>query len=81
MTKSKKLINSYNKFITIPLRSDVAAAQRVIFCIYSEKDELRLRARIDEFEIVTRQSGHEWMVFDLTDTFPKWLASQAITRS
>ncbi len=81
MTKIKQLINSYNKFITIPWRSDVAAAQRVIFCIYSEKDELRLRARIDEFEIVTRQSGHEWMVFDLTDTFPKWLASQKYAKS
>ncbi len=81
MTKIKQLINSYSKYIAIPWRSDAAAAQRVIFCIYSEKDELRLRARIDEFEIVTRQSGHGWMVFDLTDTFPKWLASQKYAKS
>jgi len=81
VTKIKQLINSYSKYIAIPWRSDAAAAQRVIFCIYSEKDELRLRARIDEFEIVTRQSGHGWMVFDLTDTFPKWLASQKYAKS
>ena len=81
MTRIKQLINSYSKFIAIPWRSDVAAAQRVIFCIYSERDELRLRARIDEFEIATRQSGHEWMGFDLTDTFPKWLASQKYAKS
>jgi hypothetical protein len=81
VTKIKQLINSYSNFIAIPWRSDAAAAQRVIFCIYSEKDELRLRARIDEFEIVTRQSGHGWMVFDLTDTFPKWLSSQKYAKS
>ena len=81
MTKIKQLINSYSKFIAIPWRSDAAAAQRVIFCIYSEKDELRLRAKIDEFEIATRQSGHGWIVFDLTDTFPDWLASQKYAKS
>ncbi len=81
MTKIKQLINSYSKFIAIPWRSDAAAAQRVIFCIYSEKDELRLRAKIDEFEIATRQSGHGWVVFDLTDTFPNWLVSQKYATS
>lgn len=81
MTKIKQLINSYSKFIAIPWRSDAAAAQRVIFCIYSEKDELRLRAKIDEFEIVTGQSAHDWIVFDLTDTFPTWLASQKYAQS
>ena len=81
MTKIKQLINSYGKFIAIPWRSDAAAAQRVIFCIYSEKDELRLRAKIDEFEIASRQSGHGWVVFDLTDTFPAWLVSQKYATS
>jgi hypothetical protein len=81
MTKIKQLINSYSKYISIPWRSDAAAAQRVIFCIYGEKDELRLRAEIDEFEIATRQSGHDWAVFDLTDTFPSWLASQKYANS
>ena len=81
MTKIKQLINSYGKFIAIPWRSDAAAAQRVIFCIYSEKDELRLRAKIDEFEIASRQSGHDWVAFDLTDTFPAWLVSQKYATS
>jgi hypothetical protein len=81
VTKIKQLINSYGKFIAIPWRSEAAPAQRVIFCIYSEKDELRLRAKIDEFEIASRQSGHGWVVFDLTDTFPAWLVSQKYATS
>lgn len=76
MSRIKRLIQSYNKFITIPWRDDTAAAQRVIFCVYDEDYELKLRAKIEEFEIVTRQAGHEWVIFDLTDTFADWLSNQ-----
>lgn len=72
---------NYSRFISIPWRGDAAAAQRVIFCVYNENDELRLRAGIDEFEIVTRQADHNWAVFDLTDTFPRWMAQQRYAKS
>lgn len=81
MSKVKRLVASYGKYIAVPWRSDAAAAQRVIFCVYDEADELRLRARIDEFEIATKQSGHNWALFDLTDSFAKWLCSQKYTQS
>lgn len=80
MSRIKRLIHAYGKFIAIPWR-DAAAAQRVIFCVYNENDELRLRAKIDEFELVTRQAGHTWAVFDLTDTFAEWLTGQRYARS
>ena len=81
MSKIKRLIESYSKYIAIPWRNDAAHAQRVIFCVYNEQDELKLRAKIDEFEIVTRQTGHEWHVFDLTDTFAEWLTAQRYAKS
>lgn len=76
MSKVKRLIDSYRRFITPPWRDDAAAAQRVIFCIYPENEELRLRANLGEFELVTRQAGHDWASFDLTDTFAEWMAQQ-----
>ncbi len=76
VSKVKRLIESYCKYISVPWRGDAAAAQRVIFCIYNESDELRLRAHIDEFEITTSQAGHEWILFDMTDTFANWLGGQ-----
>jgi len=76
VSRIKRLIDKYNAFITIPWRPDVAAAQRVIFCVYDENEELRLRARINDFEYITRQAGHEWLLFDLTDTFADWLNQQ-----
>ena len=81
MSKIKRLIKSYSNFIAIPWRDDVAAAQRVIFCVYNEADELTLRAKIDEFELVTKESSHEWVVFDFTDTFADWFANQRYAKS
>lgn len=81
MNKVKRLIKSYNDFISIPWRDDVAALQRVIFCVYSEHEELRLRAKVDEFEITTRDAGHEWALFDLTNTFSDWIAGQRYATS
>ena len=66
MSRIKRLIQSYSKYISVPWRDDAAAAQRVIFCVYNETEERWLRAKVDEFEIVTRQAGHEWAIFDLT---------------
>lgn len=76
MSKVKRLLQFYASHIIVPWRPDAAAPQRVIFCVYPQSEELRLRAKIDEFEIATKQAGHEWALFDLTDTFADWLASQ-----
>ena len=81
MSKVKQLLQSYNQYISIPWRDDAAAAQRVIFCVYNETEERWLRAKVDEFEIVTRQADHGWVLFDLTDTFAVWLSSQRYAKS
>jgi len=81
VSRIKRLLESYSKYIEIPWRKDTAAAQRVIFCVYNETDEQRLRAKIDEFEIITQQSGHDWALFDLTETFAEWLTSQRYRES
>ena len=81
MSKIKRLIQSYSKYVAVPWRDDAAAAQRVIFCVYHESEELRLRAKVDEFEIATRAANHGWALFDLTDSFAHWLGSQRYAES
>ena len=76
MSKLKRLLQSYERFIQAPWRPDVAAAQRVVFCVYDPTEERALRARVEEFELTTRGAAHGWCVFDLTDTFAQWLAAQ-----
>ncbi|PKN46153.1 MAG: DUF1788 domain-containing protein [Deltaproteobacteria bacterium HGW-Deltaproteobacteria-17] len=58
-----------------------APAQRVIFAVYEEADELRLRLKIPEFALATREAHHSWCLFDLTDTFANWLAAEKYAQS
>jgi len=74
LSRIKKLIKSYKAFISIPWRDNIPAAQSVIFCIYFPEDELRLRAKMSEFEIATHSFQYRWAVFDLSDTFARWLS-------
>ncbi len=75
MSKLDRLLSNYKNHISIPWQR-VAPAQRVIFCIYSPGYERALRAKIDEFELVTIEAGYNWALFDLTDLFAEWLAGQ-----
>ena len=81
MNRMSRLVKSYAQFISIPWRDDAAAAQRVIFCVYNEAEERKLRLKLDEFELVSRQADHDWHLYDLTDTFAEWLASQRYVKS
>lgn len=77
MSKIDVLLKNYIKTIGIPWR-DIAAAQRVIFAVYDKADELKLRARIGDFEIATKNSEdgkHGWANFDITNTFSDWMQS------
>jgi hypothetical protein len=74
-------MQSYASYIAVPWRGDAAAAQRVIFCVYDEQDERNIRAKVDEFELATRQAKHDWALFDLTDSFANWLSAQRYAKS
>lgn len=76
LNKIDRLKTAYSKHIHIPWRDDASPEERVIFCVYSENDELILRSRVEEFAIETRDAGHKWLHFDLTNSFSTWLTSQ-----
>jgi len=69
-----RLLINYGKHIRIPWRIDASPEERVIFCVYSEDDELKLRATLEQFGIDTTKAGHNWVYFDFTDTFGHWLS-------
>lgn len=76
MDRIARLLASYQRHIALPWRPDAAAMQRVVFCVYPETTERRLRARIDEFALAAAQAGHPWRLHDLTDAFPAWMRTQ-----
>ena len=75
-SKVSKLVSAYRHHLTVPWQGGLAAIQRVIFAVYDKADELRLRANVDEFALVTQQAGKKWLVLDVTNAFPEWMAAQ-----
>ncbi len=74
MSKLEKLLREYGNHIAIPWQHGLAGAQRVIFIVYDKTDELRIRTRVDEFELTTKNAAHDWKLLDLSDSFPTWMA-------
>lgn len=75
-SKLTKLANAYRNHLSVPWQAGLAAIQRVIFAVYDKDDELRLRANLTEFELATQQAGKHWLLLDLTNSFPLWMAKQ-----
>ena len=81
MGRIERLVKSYVNFISIPWRDNIAPAQRVVMCVYNQSDERMFRFKIEEFELATRQAGHEWNHYDLTNIFARWLSQQKYRES
>lgn len=75
-SKVAKLVTAYRQHLTVPWQAGLAAIQRVIFAVYDKADELRLRANVEEFALVSQQAGKQWLLLDVTNAFPEWMASQ-----
>ena len=75
MSRIQDLLVNYRNYIALPWRQS-AADQRTIFCVYEPEDEMQIRYHMGEFEIDTKQAGHEWIEFDMTNIFEKWLGTQ-----
>ncbi|MBR8283938.1 BREX protein BrxB domain-containing protein [Burkholderia vietnamiensis] len=75
-SKVAKLVSAYREHLTVPWQAGLAAIQRVIFAVYDKADELRLRANVGEFELATQQAGKKWLLLDVTNAFPEWMAAQ-----
>ncbi len=75
MGKIEDLATNFERHLSMPWQRSVTGAQRVMLLIYEKELERTLRARLGEFEIKTRNAGHEWVQHDCTTAFSQWLAS------
>ena len=71
-----KLLNSFESHISVPWSPYMSAEERAIFVVYHKEDELKLRHRMGEFELASKQSGHDWQLLDVTSAFAEWMADQ-----
>lgn len=75
MGKINELIKEYKRFVNLPWQHGLAGPQRVWFVVYDPQWERRLRFHLNEFAIVTQEAHHDWVSYDLTSAFPRWMAS------
>jgi hypothetical protein len=58
----------------MPWQGDLAGVEKVWFAVYDPTQERRVRLRLDEFQIATKEAGKKWRLIDLTNSFAKWMA-------
>ncbi len=75
MAKVDHLLENYRRHVGLRWEQGIAGKQRVWFAVYDNIDERSVRLRLDDFAAATMQSGHGWLVLDLTDLFPRWMAA------
>lgn len=75
MSKIDKLISEFERNVNLPWRKRAAGMQKVWFVVFDPSYEREVRARMDEFKLVTRRADHTWVQCDLTDAFPEWMAA------
>jgi hypothetical protein len=76
MSLLERRIKAYRDFVALPWPERLSGAERVWMVIYPPSDERRLRKRVEEFAVATREAGHGWKLVDLTSSFAQWMAAQ-----
>ena len=75
MNATDRLLQNYTRQVGLPWPRNVAGMQRVWFAVYPPAEERKIRARIQQFENLTREAGHGWACVDLTPVLPTWMAN------
>lgn len=70
-----RLATEYRNQLRLPWSRTLAGPQRVWMVVYDPELERRLRLKLEEFAIETREAGHPWELIDLTASFAEWLAA------
>lgn len=76
MSRLDRILAEFKRTVSLPWKTNLAGPQRVWMVVYDPADERRLRARLGEFELAAQEAEHPFMLCDLTDSFPAWMAAQ-----
>ena len=74
MSSLQRLLDNFERQVSLPLAERLPAVQRVWFVVYAPEQERRIHFLLPEFELRARRHGKDWRGLDLTDTAAAWLA-------
>lgn len=73
MDRADVLLEQYRRQLALPWRRDVSGHERVWIAVYPPEIERRVRVRIPDFELATKDAGRRWHHLDVTRSFAEWL--------
>ena len=76
MDRVDALVSVYRSQLALPWKQGLSGPERVWIAVYPPDIERRLRVRLPEFEIATKDAKRRWRHLDLTSAFADWLAAQ-----
>lgn len=74
MGRIENLVVKYRNHISTPWQQNLNGDQKAIFIVYPKTEERRIRTRLGLFEIATKNAGHQWLSFDYTQIFARWMS-------
>ncbi len=74
MGQIDRLLKNYTRYVELPWANNLDGLQRIWFAVYPPAEERRLRVQLSAFDLATKAAGHGWLLVDLTDSLPDWLA-------
>ena len=75
MDRVALLLDAYHDRVDRPWRRDLSGPERVWIAVHPPEIERRVRVRIDQFGVITRDAGKRWRHVDLTPAFAEWLGA------
>jgi len=75
VTSIDALFIAYQSFVRLPWQERLSGAEKLWMAVYDPVQERRLRFRMTEFAIATRDAERGWTAIDLTDWFAEWMGA------
>jgi hypothetical protein len=81
MSAVDRLLSNYSRQVRLPWPTNVSGKQRVWLAVYPPSEERRVRARLPQFEALTLEASHRWIIVDLTRLLPEFVAAHKYRES
>jgi len=75
MDRVEQLLRAYQDRVERSWPRDVSGPERVWIAVYPPDIERRLRLRIPEFGVATKDADKQWLHLDVTNAFAEWLGA------
>ena len=75
MNAIEALCKEYERVLRLKWPSGLSGEERVWMAIYEPSNERRLRARLTQFELSTKEASRRWQLVNIDQMFPEWMAS------